>query len=452
MKAKALERIEKIFVMDWEKECEKSPRVFPFIALYNFKQDTAEFEDSIDKVELADPCLIMYTSGTTGMPKGVVLCHRNILSQQKGLSLIRNLGTNDRFLSYLPWHHSFGGLFERFSALYSGATLTIDHSYGKNLSLLLENFKTIRPTVYFSVPKIYQALVTEARHSPELEQKIVHPELKFVFTAAAPLPEDISAYFKEKKIPVVEGWGLTETSPCVTITSHSGERYPHTVGLPLAGIEVKIGNNDEILVKGPNVMLGYYKNPEKTSRAIDEEGWFHTGDLGEITDKGLALRGREDGMFKLSNGEKVSSQILELTLVSSSEYIENAVVMKGEKDHIAALIFPNFRNLESWAQKKGISGHSREELIKNIVVKQLFQKEIQNGNTKITPKFARLKAFALVARELTLQQGELTPSLKTVRKKVVENFQPLVNAIYHPQSASVESLQNVVFLEEEEMG
>ncbi|MEW6455612.1 MAG: AMP-binding protein [Acidobacteriota bacterium] len=451
LKTKAIESIDKIFVMEWKPYYgHKHKNISDFKILYDFKRDTSEFENRIEMVDQEDPCLIMYTSGTTGMPKGVVLCHRNILSQQKALSLLWNVGPGDRFLSYLPWHHSFGGLFERFTAICSGATLTIDESYGKDIPLLLKNFRAVKPTVYFSVPKIYQVLVTEAMNSKEIEKEIIHPELKFVFTAAAPLPEDISEYFKKKKISIVEGWGLTETSPCATLTPLSGERYPHTVGFAIPGVEVKISDEGEILVRGPNVMLGYYKEPAKTSQVIEDSGWFHTGDLGEISEKGLVIKGRMDGVFKLLNAEKVSSQIVETAIISSSDYIDNAVVLGEGKDFVSALIFPNFKNLENWAQKNKISVSSKKALLKNQLVRELFQNEISNANKKISPKFARVKAFALIDRELNLKKAELTPSLKIVRSKVIENFSNLVKAIYHPGEVDLKYKKEVIFLEKEE--
>jgi long-subunit acyl-CoA synthetase (AMP-forming) len=173
-------------------------------------------------------CLNMYTSGTMGTPKCVQLTHRNILSQQAALnqSWTRqfHLNADDRFLSYLPWHHSFGGIFERFTALYHGSTIFLESGFGKSPETLLENWKIVQPTLFFSVPKIYQSLLEIAKGNSNTWDQLFHPDLKFVFTAAASLPKKISDEFEKRNIPVIEGWGLTETAPCCTLTDHSLKR------------------------------------------------------------------------------------------------------------------------------------------------------------------------------------------------------------------------------------
>ncbi|RME23880.1 MAG: hypothetical protein D6800_09280, partial [Candidatus Zixiibacteriota bacterium] len=207
-------------------------------------------------------CLMMYTSGTMGKPKCVQLVHRNILSQQAAMHVLWQLDHTDRFLSYLPWHHSFGGIYEKYAALYNGAVLSLEHGYGKNIDVLLENWRRVRPTVFFSVPRIYQQMMTKVMQSEEVREAVFHDELRFVFTAAAPLPKSISDMFAQRGIPVYEGWGLTETSPCCTVTDPDVPREPGVVGKPIPGVSLQIADDGEILVKGPNVMKGYYNNPE----------------------------------------------------------------------------------------------------------------------------------------------------------------------------------------------
>ncbi|MFQ6613766.1 MAG: AMP-binding protein, partial [Fidelibacterota bacterium] len=211
-------------------------------------------------VEPDNVCLMMYTSGTMGKPKCVQLTHGNILSQQAAMRVLWKLSSRDRFLSYLPWHHSFGGIFEKYAALYNGATLSLEHGYGKNIDLLLRNWAAVRPTVFFSVPRIYQEIVARMLQTPDLESVIFHDELRFIFTAAAPLPKNISDHFEKHNIPVYEGWGLTETSPCCTVTDPSVPRVPGIVGKPIPGVEIRFDEDGEILVRGPNIMKGYYKN------------------------------------------------------------------------------------------------------------------------------------------------------------------------------------------------
>ena len=181
-------------------------------------------------------CLNMYTSGTMGIPKCVQLTHRNILSQQAALAKLWSLNHYDRFLSYLPWHHSFGGIFELFTALYNGATISLESGYGKDPKIILENWKLVQPTVFFSVPKVYQALIELTQLDKEAEDLFFHTQLKFVFTAASALPKKLSDIFESKHIPVIEGWGLTETSPCCTLTNPDIKRLTGVVGLPIPEI------------------------------------------------------------------------------------------------------------------------------------------------------------------------------------------------------------------------
>ncbi|MBI6546707.1 MAG: AMP-binding protein, partial [Cyanobacteria bacterium NC_groundwater_1444_Ag_S-0.65um_54_12] len=258
------QQLERIFMVETPAVQPADSRYMAFSELLA-SAETAAFATAVHEVQPTDPCLIMYTSGTTGLPKGVVLTHRNLLSQQKALTLLWRIKAGDVFLSYLPWHHSFGGLFERFTALCSGALLCLDDSYGRDIARMIHNWQEIKPTHFFSVPKIFNALVTEARLDPRIDRVLFHPGLKFVFTAAAPLPADCSDYFANKGIPVLEGWGLTETSPCVTLTAPDMERLSSIVGRPIPGVEVLVAENSEILVRGPNVMSGYYQDPERTA-------------------------------------------------------------------------------------------------------------------------------------------------------------------------------------------
>jgi len=260
-----------------------------------------EIEESFLTVSPTNLCLIMFTSGTTRFPKGVMLSHHNILSQQSALRTLWNPEPGMRFLCYLPWHHSFGGLFERFFALHSGGCLAVDDSWGKDIDMLFKNFSEIKPHIYFSVPKVYDEIISRVLVSKESEDIFFHKDLQFVFTAAAPLSLAISDVFRRKNIPVVEGWGLTETSPCCTLTKLLLHRKPGVVGFPIPGVELKLGEVDEILVRGDNVMQGYFKMPDETTKVLDEDGWFKTGDIGEITPDGLKIKARKDRIFKLNN-------------------------------------------------------------------------------------------------------------------------------------------------------
>ncbi|MCK6649640.1 MAG: AMP-binding protein [Bacteroidia bacterium] len=366
-------------------------------------------------------CLNMYTSGTMGVPKCVQLMHKNILSQQAALSQVWDVNENDRFLSYLPWHHSFGGIFELFTALYSGATFSLESSYGRDANEIFENWKTIKPTIFFSVPKVYQSLYDLTRESKEAENIFFNSGLKFIFTAAAALPEKLSNEFEKRNIPVIEGWGLTETSPCCTLTDPKLKRITGVVGKPIPGVSIRIAEDDEIQVKGPNIMLCYYKNDEANKDIFTADGWYRTGDVGEITESGLKLISRKDRIFKLSNGEKVIPTDLEKAIELKCHYVQYAVVSGSGEEHPVALIFPNKKLLEKpdyeLSPEEGcFCPRSLNELGKCLTGCLHLANEI------IGQKFAKVKSAAIILDELSLDNNTLTPSMKVAPKNVVERY------------------------------
>lgn len=435
LSAPSSKKLDRIFVIDSFKP-RPGGKIVPFDSLYlkgTQRKGAKSFASRIRAVAPKSPCLLMYTSGTTGNPKGALLCHRNILSQRRAIDLMWKLKPGGRFLSYLPWHHSFGGIFELFGALYSGACLTLDESYGRNLPLLIENFKRVKPTIYFSVPRIYQALVEAAKASPEAEREIFHPELKFVFTAAAAMPRHISDYLESRNIGIVEGWGLTETSPCVTMTRITAKRRSNNVGLPIPGVSVKLASDGEILVRGPNVMLGYHKDPKRNALVIDKSGWFHTGDFGAISAHGLTLTCRKDGMFKLTTGQMVITEIVENAL-AASPLVQHSVAVGGGKDFVAAIVFPNIPALKSLGERLGIA--KSENLLEDPVIHKHLREEIAKASLAVPEKYARPKAIALVGEMPSLANGELTPTMKLVKPKVFENHAATIAAIFRPDVAS----------------
>ncbi|MBI5857703.1 MAG: AMP-binding protein [Sphingobacteriales bacterium] len=374
-------------------------------------------------------CLNMYTSGTMGIPKCVQLSHKNILSQQAGLSLVWNLDLSDRFLSYLPWHHSFGGIFELFAALYNGATYSLDSGLGKDPSVILENWKLIQPTVFFSVPKVYQMLVDLTRHDKEAEDLFFHSQLKFIFTAAAALPQKLSDEFEKRHIPVVEGWGLTETSPCCTLTDPLQKREPGVVGFPLPGVSLRLADDGEILVKGPNVMKGYYKNDEANKGIFTEDDWFCTGDVGEMTEKGLKLITRKDRIFKLSNGEKVVPSDLEKLIELKCHYISFAMVVGNGEEYPVALLFPNKKLLE--IPDYALSPNEGCFCPRNLnELSRCLRGCLHDANCGIGQKFAKIKSAMIINDELTLEKGTLTPSMKVAPKNVVKAYKAHLENLY----------------------
>ena len=384
-----------------------------------------EWLASATAIEPGEPALMMFTSGTSGPLKGVLLTHDNILSQQRALSAIWNVTPDDRFLSYLPWHHSFGGIFEKYTALYHGAVLCIDESLGKDFGVLLRGWKEVQPTIYFSVPKVYQQLAVHAQAHPEDEARIFHPGLRFVFTAAAPLPATVSAFFAARGIPVLEGWGLTETSPCCTLTDLGEPRtVPGMIGYPIPGVTIALAEDGEILVKGPNVMRGYFRNPAATAAALPGDGWFHTGDLGELLGTGLRLVSRKDRVFKMLNAEKVIPTGIENRLAGMNPYIRHVIVAGSGREFLAALIFPDFFRIR---EEFGEDTATAER-----VVKASLRETVLAFNCEHAVKYDRIQAFVVISKELTIEDQELTPSLKVRVGNVLESAGEYLEAVYQP--------------------
>ncbi len=418
--------VKNIFVFD-ENVSKKFENQLPFKILleHDFHNEfVLKFDADPDQV-----CLNMYTSGTMGIPKCVQLTHRNILSQQAAISLLWKIDSKDRFLSYLPWHHSFGGIFELFTALYAGATLTIESSYGKDPKQILENWKEIKPTVFFSVPKVYQSLIDLTKIDKEADQLFFHSQIKFIFTAAAALPQKLSDEFEKRNIPVIEGWGLTETSPCCTLTDPKAKRISGVVGKPIPGVSVRISEDGEIQVKGPNVMTGYFNNKEANENIFTDDGFFNTGDVGEFTDNGLKIISRKDRIFKLSNGEKVIPSDLEKLIEMKCHYISFAMVVGGGKEYPVALLFPNKALIDHPVYEKSpeegcFCPRSLDELSKCL------RGCLHDANCGIGQKFSKIKAAVIIDDELSLEKNTLTPSMKVSPNNVVKIYKGHLENLY----------------------
>lgn len=374
-------------------------------------------------------CLNMYTSGTMGIPKCVQLTHRNILSQQAALSQIWKLNEQDRFLSYLPWHHSFGGIFERFTALCNGATIYLESGSGKDAKIILENWKLVKPTLFFSVPKVYQSLVELIKRDPSASASFFHPQLKFIFTAAASLPKNISDEFESRNIKVIEGWGLTETSPCCTLTDPSLKRSPGVVGKPIPGVSIRLADDGEIQVLGPNVMKGYYKNDEANVGTFTVDGWYCTGDIGEITEGGLKLISRKDRVFKLVNGEKVIPSDMEMIIQGKCHYISFALVVGSGQEYPVALLFPNKKmldhpNYELSPEEGCFCPRTIDELGKCL------HGCLHEANCGIGQKFSKIKAAMIIDDELSIEKNTITPSMKVAPKNVVNAYKAHLENLY----------------------
>ncbi len=388
--------------------------------------------DNIEKifqnVAPSQLAMIMYTSGTSGFPKGVQLHHSNIMSQQKALELLWHPKPKMRFLCYLPWHHSFGGLFERFFALHSGGCLAIDDSFGKDIDRLLENFSVIKPHVYFSVPVIYQAIIGKILTSEKAEKDFFHDDLKFIFTAAAPLPLSTSDVFRKMNIPVLEAWGLTETSPCCTLTDFSMDRIPGIVGFPIPGVELTLGADNELLVRGANVMSGYFHNEPATKKALTKGGWFHTGDIGDITPDGVKIISRKERMFKLSNGEKLFPANIEENVCRRCKFVKYAYVFGSGQKNPFMLIFPN-----SELMAASLRNQMDDPVCKFPgdcqSLSHCLSSCVEEINNYQLTGFERIGKALVIQRELTLEENELTPSFKLIPRRIEEKYKPYIDAM-----------------------
>lgn len=422
-------KLKNVFVFDDVDTSSFHENIVPFKTL--LKERENNFTNLYFNANPNDICLNMYTSGTMGIPKCVQLSHKNILSQQAALDAIDwwSIDENDKFLSYLPWHHSFGGIFELFNALYRGTTYTLEPSYGKNIESILENWKIIKPTIFFSVPKVYQMLFELIKENNELEAQFFHPNLKFIFTAAAALPENLSKEFEKRKVPVIEGWGLTETSPCCSLTNPLIKRNAGTVGLPIPGISIRLGEENEIQVLGPNTMCGYYKNDEANKNIFTEDGWFKTGDIGTITEDGLKLITRKDRIFKLTNGEKVIPTEMENLIQSKCHYISFAIVSGSGQDYPVALLFPNYKMLETPIEiRSEISGCSCPKNLSELG--NCLNHCLQLANADIGQKFSKIKSAVLINDELSFDKNTLTPSLKVAPNNVMNVYKAHLENLY----------------------
>jgi len=409
----------------------------------------AAVEDACAAVQPSDIAFLLYTSGTTGLPKGVELTHGNALSQQAAIARVWDVNERDVFLSYLPWHHCFGGLFERLMALWNGALLVLDDSRGRDLDKLLANFREVKPTVYFSVPRVYQGLIARARADAKTREALLHPGLRFVFTAAAPLPAPAYRFFEEAGIPVHEGWGLTETSPCATLTRPGEPRQSGVAGWPLPGTSVRLERVEqadppqgEVAVRGPQVMRGYRNAPAETARIL-RDGWLRTGDLGEWTEQGLRVRGRVDGVFKLENGEKVSSASVEARLLASTPLLEQAVVLGDGQPFTTALCWLSAAAARSWAEANGLLPLP-DELSAVPELRRAITEALQAANALAQVPYERVRRVALIAAPPSIETGELTPTLKVVRSVILRRQAPLVEALRdgtpHPAVLDIERL------------
>jgi len=426
----------------------------------------SELRALVDASQPDDIITFIYTSGTTGEPKGAMLTHRNLISNIEATLELIDWRPDDVFLSFLPLSHVFERMGGHFLPIYAGLTI----AYAESLFTLANDIVEIKPTLMLGVPRFYASvmdrILASVRQMPPLRQKLfyrmlevgkvyaqcwregrsaplgvrlqhavldklvaakirerVGGRLRYFVSGGAALPKEVAEFFHAFGILIIEGYGLTETSPVLTVNPPNAPRFG-SVGKPIRGVEIKIAEDGEILARGPNIMLGYYKKPEATAAAIDPDGWFHTGDVGHMDADGyLYITDRKKDILVLANGKNVAPQPIE-NLLKQSELVQEAVVYGDGMSAPVALIVPNIDALRAFAKQAGIEADG-DALLNHDAIQKRFRQELERVNRELAD-FQRLKGFRLISKPFSIETGELTPTLKVKRRVVAEKYAHLL--------------------------
>ncbi len=415
-----------------------------------------------------DVATLIYTSGTTGNPKGVMLTHNNIISNFIGVSYIPPFGEESRSLSYLPLCHVYERMLN-----YVYQYLGISVYYAESIGTITENMKEVKPMILTTVPrlleKVYDRLVATGHKLKGPKQwifwwafhlalryelkgangwwyevkrrfydKLIYSKwrdalgsnINIIVSGGAALQPRLGRMFTCAGINILEGYGLTETSPVIAVSDFSehGIKFG-TVGPVLRGVKVKIDDDGEICVKGPNVMLGYYKEPELTKEVFDADGWFHTGDLGQIEPEGqLKITGRKKELFKTSMGKYISPQVIEEKF-RESRFIDQLIVTGEHQKFAGALIVPDFAFLKAWCEVKGVEYTTSKEMINHPRIKKRFAEEVKKLN-KNFGEAEKIKSYELMDTEWSLESGELTPTMKLRRNFIMKRYETEISKLF----------------------
>jgi len=424
----------------------------------------------IDATQASDVATLIYTSGTTGEPKGVMLTHANIISNVVGAAEKYSFEGRDVSLSVLPLSH----IFER-TGMYVYLMYGMAVHYAESIEKVPDNLKEVRPTIFIGVPRIFEkvyekARIAAAKSNPirerifdwaievakeyastlergevvsmalsakhNLADKIVYQKfrdffggnLRFCITGGAALADEIYLIFTGAGIRIMQGYGLTETSPVISSNNPQNVRVG-TVGKPIRNVEVRIAADGEVEARGPGVMLGYYHKDEATKEVFTDDGWFRTGDIGEIDPDGyLKITDRKKELFKTSGGKYIAPSPIEQR-IKASRFVSQAVLVGSERKFPAALIVPNFEMLESYAEHKGLEIKTPEEFCSNEKIIDLIERQVAK-ETEGLSQFEKVKKIALLPTELTVDGGELTPTLKVKRRVIDEKYRAVIDELY----------------------
>ncbi|MBI3981292.1 MAG: long-chain fatty acid--CoA ligase [Gemmatimonadetes bacterium] len=420
----------------------------------------------------ADLATLIYTSGTTGEPKGVMLTHGNFCSNVAAALRVIRMSPDDSYLSFLPLSHSFERMAGHYAMFAAGATICYAE---RGFETIAQNLLEVRPTIVMGVPHVYDKIYARAvetalaggalkrriffwarrvgkewvdrtlagRPVPRslefkrrLADRLVYAKLRartggrvrFLVSGSAPLSPEVTAFFFAARLPMLEGYGLTETSPMIALTSLEAPRLG-AVGKPVPGVEVRIAGDGEVLVRGPNVMAGYYNKPQATSEVLDTDGWLRTGDIGELDADGyLRITDRKKDLIKTAGGKYIAPQLVE-NLARTSKFVLNAVLLGDRRPFPILLVVPSPAALRAFAAERGLEVDQAEALLSQPDVIAKVEREVMVTMRDLA-SFERPKKVLLVQRDFTVENGLLTPTMKVKRRAVEQQFNEMIEAAY----------------------